>query len=91
MNQSDFREKLRNERRVELAFEDSRFWDLRRWKIGSSTVDIYGVDVERGNEGSFSYSRKLVEKRVWNDKMYLYPISQREIYINNALTQNLDW
>ena len=36
MTQSAFRDKLRNERRVELAFEDHRFWDIRRWKIGDS-------------------------------------------------------
>ncbi|MFZ4262065.1 RagB/SusD family nutrient uptake outer membrane protein [Sphingobacterium sp. HJSM2_6] len=90
LTQAEFREKLRNERRVELAFEDNRFWDIRRWTIGNSTINIYGVDVNRGN-GTFSYSRKLVEKRVWEDKMYFYPISQREIYINKSLTQNLDW
>lgn len=38
LSQEDMREKIRNERRVELAFEDHRAWDVRRWKIASSTL-----------------------------------------------------
>lgn len=91
MSQDDFREKLRNERRVELAFEDSRFWDIRRWKIGKNTTDIYGVNVTKNNGGTLSYARKLVEKRVWNERMNLYPIAQSEIFINGNLVQNTDW
>lgn len=91
MSQDDFREKLRSERRVEMAFEDHRFWDIRRWKIGPSTTNIYGVEITRRSDGSFDYNRKLVETRVWDDKMYLYPIPQSEIFINNNLDQNPDW
>lgn len=91
LSKDDFREKLRNERRVELAFEDSRFWDIRRWLMGSATVEIQGVDVRRSNSGEFSYTKKLVEQRVWNDKMNLYPISQTELFINKALSQNPNW
>lgn len=91
MSQVDFKEKLRNERRIELAFEDHRFWDIRRWKIGSSTTAIYGMNVLRSNTGELTYSRKLVETRVWNDKMLFYPISQNELYINKNLSQNPNW
>lgn len=91
MSEDRFREKLRNERRVELAFEDSRFWDVRRWKIGKSSTDIYGVVVTKSNSGAISYARKLVEKRVWDDKMNLYPIAQSELYINKSLSQNTSW
>lgn len=91
MTTEDFRNKLRNERRVELAFEDHRFWDLRRWRIGPATKDIYGVDVTKTGSAAFSYSRKLVEKRVWDDKMYLYPIPQSELYLNKNLTPNPGW
>ncbi|MBE9600272.1 RagB/SusD family nutrient uptake outer membrane protein [Pedobacter sp. MC2016-24] len=91
MSQADFKTKLRNERRVELAFEDHRFWDIRRWKIGSSTTDIYGMEVNRSSTGALSYTRKLVETRVWNNKMNLYPIPQNELYINKNLTQNPEW
>lgn len=91
LSQQDFREKLRNERKVELAFEDHRFWDLRRWKIGPSTTDIYGMDITRSSTGSFSFTRKLIQRRVWDDNMYLYPIPQTEIFVNSALEQNPGW
>lgn len=92
MDQSAFREKLRNERRVELAFEDHRFWDIRRWKIGPSTITIRGLDLTKNAVTSeITYTPKVVETRVWNDKMYLYPIPQNEYFINNNLGQNPGW
>jgi len=91
MTQEQFREKLRNERRVELAFEDHRFWDVRRWEIGNITTDIKGVVVQLNPFGGYMYEEKDVEKRVWNEKMNLYPIPKKEIFINNNLTQNPGW
>ena len=90
-SQDQFRTKLRNERRVELAFEDHRFWDIRRWKIGETTTDIYGVDIQKDASNVITYTRKLVERRIWNDRMYFYPIPQRELFINNKLSQNQGW
>jgi starch-binding outer membrane protein, SusD/RagB family len=91
MTQSAFRVKLRNERRVELAFEDHRFWDIRRWKIGNTTKDIYGVEITKDPAGVLNYTKKLVESRAWDDKMYLYPIPQAERFINDKLGQNPGW
>jgi hypothetical protein len=91
MTREQFRKKLQNERRVELAFEDHRFWDVRRWKIGDQTVDIKGVVVRMNPFGGYIYEEKDVEKRVWDDKMNLYPIPQQELYINDNLTQNPGW
>jgi hypothetical protein len=91
MSRDEFREKYRNERRVELAFEDHRFWDVRRWKIGDQTTLIKGIRVIRISDGVFSYKEKIVENRIWEDKMYLYPISQNELYSNTNLTQNPGW
>jgi hypothetical protein len=92
MTQSTFRDKLRNERRVELAFEDHRFWDIRRWKIGPSTTTINGVDLTKDPVTSIiTYTPKVVETRVWDDKMYLYPIPQNEIFVNKNLVQNTGW
>ena len=91
MTQDAFRAKLRNERRVELAFEDHRFWDIRRWKIGDQTKEIYGVNVTKNDLDEFTYVRKLVETRVWNDRMNLYPIPSKEFFINNKLGQNPGW
>lgn len=88
---NEFKAKLRNERRVELSFEDHRFWDIRRWKIADQTTDIYGVDITKKEDGSFSYKKVLVEKRIFKDCMYLYPIPQSERYINPELEQNPGW
>lgn len=86
-----FRERLQNERRVELAFEDHRFWDVRRWMIGETTTDIYAMDIRRQADDSFTYEKVLIEERFFEDYMNLYPIPQSEIYINSDLTQNPGW
>ena len=88
-----FIEALRNEWRVEFAFEDHRFWDVRRWQIGSDTqTDIYGVEITQASGSSYSYRRFLYESRKWNDRMYLYPIPQTELYKNSNLApQNPGW
>jgi hypothetical protein len=94
MTKAAFRTKLQNERRVELAFEDHRIWDIRRWKIGPSTTTIRGMDITRtavGPPAVYSYATKTVETRVWDDKMYLFPIPQVELYKNHNLVQNPGW
>lgn len=90
MPKEQFREKVRNERRVELAFEDHRFWDIRRWKIGNVVENIYGVNI-RKNGKSYIYTKKQIQSRTWDDKMYLYPIPAKETYLNDNLIQNPGW
>lgn len=87
----EFKLKLQNERMVELAFEDQRFWDVRRWKIAHQTTNIYGVEIIKENDNVFNYSPVLVEKRIFTDNMYLYPIPQLELNINPNLKQNPGW
>lgn len=87
---NDFAEQLRNERRVELAFEDHRFWDIRRWMIGPRTTEIYGVKIT-GKGSKTQYERVLIETRNWDDKMYFYPIPNKELFKNDKLTQNTGW
>ena len=91
LSKDQFRSKLQNERRIEMAFEGQRFWDIRRWKIGSTTKSIYGMDIAKNTDGTFSYNKKLVETRVYEDKMNLYPIPLSELYKNNNLKQNSGW
>lgn len=88
--QSEFRAKVRNERRIELAFEDHRFWDIRRWKIGNVVEKIYGVKINNVN-GVMSANKEIIQTRVWDDKMYFYPIPQNEVFVNPNLTQNPGW
>jgi hypothetical protein len=91
LTKDQFRTKLRNERRVEMAFEEQRFWDIRRWKIGDTTRDIYGMEIAKNADGTFKYTKKLIERRVYEEKMNLYPIPQAELYKNNKLQQNTGW
>ena len=89
----EFIEALRNEWRVEFAFEDHRFWDVRRWMIGDETqTDIYGVEITQESGSNYSYKRFLYESRTWNDKMNLYPVPQSELFKNaNLAPQNPGW
>lgn len=88
----EFIEAVRNEWRVEFAFEDHRFWDVRRWKIASDTQrSIYGVTISE-EDGAKTYQRALYETRTWNERMYLYPIPQSELFKNTNLNpQNTGW
>lgn len=92
-DKTEFIERLRNEWRVEFAFEDHRFWDIRRWRIGDTTQNqISGVAIERTATSGDLYYRFTYESRYWNDKMYLYPIPQAELYKNlNLAPQNPGW
>lgn len=91
MAKDDFIERLKNERRVELAFEGHRFWDVRRWKDLDKTADIYGVKVIKNGEGKYEYTKFLMEKRTITDNLYFYPISNTEKNKNPNLGQNPGW
>lgn len=96
VSQGELRERVRRERRVELAFEEHRFWDVRRWKIAESTLGqpIRKVDITKADDGTVSYSYPAdgVQQRVFESKMYLYPIPRVEIEkTSGALSQNPGW
>ena len=90
MSKEDFIKRLKNERRVELAFEGHRFWDIRRWKDLSKTADIYRVKIEKTGD-NFNYAKLLHETRTITDNLYFYPISNTEKYKNPNLGQNPGW
>jgi hypothetical protein len=93
LNQAAVRERIRNERRVEFAFEDHRAWDVRRWMIAPATLGapLRGVDVTRTPAATFTYAPVVVEARVFQPKMYLYPIPQGDLNISSGLKQNPLW
>jgi hypothetical protein len=93
-DQTSFRAELQDERWRELAFEDHRFWDIRRWKIGAETQrDIKRLRIQldptdpRGRTYIYSVEEQK-DARIWDDKMYLYPIPQSEIDKNPNLRPN---
>lgn len=93
-SQTTLRGLVRNERRVEFAFEGLRFFDIQRWKIGAQVMNgpVYGaktgtVDPNTGKYTITGNSLKL-ETRTFADKNYLWPIPQSEIDIDKNLKQN---
>lgn len=90
ITEQEFVKRLKNERRVELAFEGHRFWDVRRWKELDQTANIYGVKITKEN-GKFNYEKILLETRVVTDNMYFYPIPNAERFKNPKLGQNPGW
>lgn len=90
-SKDEFRKHVRYERRVELAFEEHRFYDVRRWKIAIITENVpaYGVNIAKGNNG-FTYTRKeALSGRVFQEKHYWLPIPRSEILSSNGqLEQN---
>ena len=94
LSQVQVREAIRNERRVEFAFEDHRFWDVRRWMIAPAALggQVRGVDITRNaGTGAFTYTPFVLETRVFQPKMYLYPIPQSDLNIAPSLVQNPLW
>lgn len=83
-------ERYRNERRIELAFEQHRYFDIRRWMIGPQAMgrNANGIVIQDPLAGPVSYSRNKVQDRAWNDKMYFLPIIQTEMNRNSELVQN---
>ena len=75
------------ERLVELAFENHRFWDVRRWKKGAQ----YFGSVQAATISSNGLLKRSTINRQWNDKFNFYPIPQSELKKNPNLTQNPGW
>ena len=83
------RQLIRNERRIELCFENHRFWDLRRWKA-DLTEPVKGVRIT-GSGSAKTYEYFEVEKREYKDYMYFCPIPEAEILKWSNLVQNDGW
>ncbi len=84
------RELIRNERRIELCFENKRFWDLRRWKANLNET-TKGMKIDKLSDGTFSYTSVDVEVRDYKDYMYYGPIPYGEVQKWNLLEQNMGW
>lgn len=96
LDANQFKERLQNERFVELAFEGHRFYDLRRWKVAGEQKyrTIKSMRITKNADGTFTYTPQsdTSTRSYWDDKMYLFPLAQSEILKSGgALTQNPGW
>ena len=89
LTQAEMRTRIQNERRVELAYEGHRFWDVRRWKIAPQTENIQsmGMEVNR-NGGAVTYKPFNVTKHNFRPAMYLWPFPLSETGKSPELVQN---
>lgn len=80
MSKEAFENKYRNERRIELAFEEHRFFDVRRWKILDQTdQSVHGIRITTDGS-SFNYNRfKFADRNCSSEKFLKYPIDQNEV------------
>jgi len=92
LTKEQMRDRVRHERRIELAFEEHRFYDVRRWKIASVTENkpAQGIIVRKQTGGSFTYELKnAIPGRSFQNQHYWLPIPRSEIQAsNNKLEQN---
>jgi hypothetical protein len=88
-SQEKMRELIRNERRLELCFENHRFWDLRRWNL-SLNETARGVNITT-QDGVTKYDYVDVESRNYQDYMIYGPIPYTEIHKWSELLQNDGW
>lgn len=84
---------IRNERAVELCLEDSRFWDVRRWKTAPVELNttILRLMITKQPDGSFTYGELPVDKnpiRVFHPLHYFFPLPMSEIMRNTKMEQN---
>lgn len=95
MGKENFYELVKNERRIELAFEGERFHDMVRWTNDAEFEElyskpVYGIRAIKNQDNTFSYDLQWkVEDRAYNSA-YM-PIPYNEILRMSALVQNQGW
>ena len=90
-SQAKMTDLIRNERRLELCFENKRFWDMRRWLLPLDEA-VDGMKVDRSESGELKYTRIFVEDRKYDNSYQCYgPIPRSEILRWSNLKQNKGW
>jgi starch-binding outer membrane protein, SusD/RagB family len=93
---NDLRERYRKERRIELMFEDHRYFDVRRWVIGPEAYDkevsavniVYELQDDKTTAEIPTVTPYKFEKWEWHDRAYFHPILRTEMLRNDILVQN---
>ena len=93
LTQENVRKLIQNERRVEFAFEEHRFWDIRRWMIGTETQRVVHEQdiILKEDDKTKEYNIREIERRSYENHMNVIPIPQSEINKNKNLIQNWGW
>ena len=81
---------IRNERRLELCFENHRFYDLRRWKV-SLNETAKGMQIDKNSDGTLKYTPIDTEARNYKAYMNYGPIPYSEMQKWTQLQQNVGW
>ena len=92
MTQREMREAIQNERRIELAFEEHRYWDIRRWRIAEDVFSepVKGMQIVL-SQGNPSYQEINLVQAPFSERRYLYPIPYSEVNKNINMVQNPKW
>jgi hypothetical protein len=90
MSQDEMREAIRLERKIELAFEGKRFFDVRRWMIADQTESqtMHGLEITKSNSGTETSRIIAVRTHVFRKAMYFWPIPYQETVKSKSLIQN---
>ncbi|MBE9663697.1 RagB/SusD family nutrient uptake outer membrane protein [Mucilaginibacter myungsuensis] len=92
MTKDEMRAAIQNEWRIEFAFEERRFFDIRRWKIAETVMNQPRRGVSIVKVGSaLSYNYKDILKTTFTQKQYLHPIPYNEVAKNPNMKQNPGW
>jgi len=94
LTKEQLREVIRNERRKEFAFEEYRYWDIRRWKIAGEVYNkpLHGIVIVKDPSGNYTYGESEVITTAFDEsKMYFYPIPFAEMMANDKMVQNPGW
>jgi hypothetical protein len=75
------RKRIRTERQVELALEEHRFYDVRRWKIAMETENkpLLAINIQKQSDESKTYEITVLRERSFGEQHYLLPIPRAEI------------
>jgi hypothetical protein len=91
LSKEDMRKVIQNERRLELAFEGHRFWDVRRWKIApqTQTLQMTGLEVQKNAAGVVQNLKRIdVRKHGFKTALYLWPLPASEVAKSPLTYQN---
>ncbi|MBB6238337.1 hypothetical protein HDC90_002970 [Pedobacter sp. AK013] len=93
LNQAEMRTRIRHERRVEMAFEEQRFWDIRRWKIAENVLNgtLHGVQGTFNGTITTYKTVDVAPAKFDASKMYVFPIPYKEMISNSLMSQNPNW